>query len=165
VARYLWDTAKALRGDTHPHRPGWVRHDLEPLVAGQADAVITALAEEANDPSWTAAQRPAVRRTVGSDRRHRPYRRDEEYLAQGWPMGTGVIEGACRHLVQDRLEPSGRRWTNAGAPAVLNRRAVRLKAHGDRYGPFHRQQPHRSLDGSSAPVPEGLESQALQWAA
>jgi hypothetical protein len=162
---YLWDTANALLGETHPHRTVWVRHYLELLVAGQADAVITALEEEANDPSWTAAQRQAVRRTVGYYRRNRPYMRYDEYLAQGWPIGTGVIEGACRHLVNDRMEQSGMRWTKAGAQAVLNLRAVRLNAHGDRYWQFHRQQQHRYLYGNSAPMPEGLESQALQWAA
>ena len=162
---YRWDTANALRGETPPHGTVWVRHALEPRVAGQADAVITALEEAANAPSWTAAQRQAVQCTVGYDRRHRPYLRDDESLAQGWPMGTGVIEGACRPLVNDRLAPSGRRWTKAGAHAGLNRRAVRLNAHGDRSWPCHRPQPPRYRYGSSAPVPEGWESQALPWAA
>jgi hypothetical protein len=80
-------------------------------------------------------------------------------------MGTGVIEGACRHLMNDRLEPSGMRWTKAGSQAVLDLRAVRLNAHGDRYRQFHRPQPHHRLYGSSAPLPEGVESQALQVAA
>jgi hypothetical protein len=162
---YLWNTANALLGETHPHRTLWVRHYLEPLVAGRADAVITALEEEAHDPIWTAAQRQAVRRTVGYYRRNRPYMRYDAYLAKGWPIGTGVIEGACRHLVKDRIEQSGMRWTKAGAQAVLNLRAVRLNEHWDRHWQFHRQQQHRHLYGSSAPVPEGVESQALQRAA
>jgi hypothetical protein len=57
------------------------------------------------------------------------------------------------------------RWTKAGAQAVLNLRAVRLNEHWDRHWQFHRQQQHRHLYGSSAPVPEGVESQALQRAA
>jgi hypothetical protein len=165
LTTYLWDTTNALLGETHPHRMVWVRHSLEPLVAGQADAVITALEEEANDPNWTAAQRQAVRRTVGYYRRNRPYMRDDEYLAQGWPIGTGIIEGACRHLVNDRVEQSGMRQTKAGAQAVLNLRAVGFNAHWDRYWPFHRQPQYRYLFASSSPMPEGLESQALQWAA
>jgi hypothetical protein len=132
TTEYLWATATALLGETHPHRTAWVRSDLEPLVAGQTEAVITALAAEANDPMWTAPQRQAVRRTVGYDRRHRPYMRDDEDLAQGWPIGTGVIEGAWRPWVQDRLERSGMRWMKAGAQAVLNLRAVRVNAPWDR---------------------------------
>jgi len=57
------------------------------------------------------------------------------------------------------------RWTKVGAQAVLDLRAVRLNAHGDPSWPCHRHQPHHRLYGSSAPVPEGAEGQALQWAA
>jgi hypothetical protein len=129
---YLGDTAHVLLGEAHPHRTAWVRSYLEPRVAGQTDAVITALEAEANDPMGTATPRQAVRRTLGYARRHHPYRHDAEYLARGWPMGTGVIEGACGHLVKDRMEQSGMRWTKAGAQAVLDLRAVRINRHGDR---------------------------------
>jgi hypothetical protein len=123
------------------------------------------LAEEANDPIWTATQRHAIRRTVGYDRRNRPDMRYDEYLARGWPLGTGVIEGACRQLVKDRMEQSGMRWTKAGAQAVLDLRAVRRNDHWDRSWLLHRHQPHHRLYGSSALVPEGAENQALQLAA
>jgi hypothetical protein len=63
------------------------------------------------------------------------------------------------------MEQSGMRWTKVGAQAVLDLRAVRLNAHWDPYWQFHRQQQHHQLYGSSAPVPEGAEGQALQWAA
>jgi hypothetical protein len=65
VTEYLWDTANALLGETHPQRLAWDRAFLEPLLAGQTDAVITALEAEGNDPSCTVTQRQAVRRTVG----------------------------------------------------------------------------------------------------
>ena len=143
----------------------WVRADLEPLLAGQTDAVLTALKAEANDPTCTATQRQAVRRTIGYYQRNRPYMRYDEYLARGWPIGTGVIEGACGHLVKDRMEQSGMRWTKAGAQAVLDLRAVRFNSHGDRYWQFHRQQQHQRHYGTSAPVPERAEGQALELAA
>ena len=165
ATEYLWDTANALLGETHPQRVAWVRAYLEPLLAGQTDAVITALEAEANDPTCTATQRQAVRRTIGYYQRNRPYMRYDEYLARGWPIGTGVIEGACGHLVKDRMEQSGMRWTKAGAQAVLDLRAVRLNGHWDRYWQFHRQQQHQRLYGTSVPVPEWAEGQALELAA
>ena len=128
---YLWDTANALLGDTHPHRLAWVRAYREPLLAGQTDAVITALEAEGKDPTGTMLHRQAVRRTVGYSRRTRAYMHDDDYFARGWPMGTGVVEGACRHLGNDRLEPSGRRGTKGGAQGVLDLRAVRLKGQWD----------------------------------
>ena len=60
-------------------------------------------------------------------------------------MGTGVVEGACGHLVNDRLEPSGMRWTKTGAQAVLDLRAVRINGHWERYWPFHRYQPQQRV--------------------
>jgi hypothetical protein len=134
---------------------------LEPLVAGQTEAVLTALEAEANDPTCTGTQRHAVRRTLGYYRRNRPYMHYDEYLAQGWPIGTGVIEGACRHLVNERMEPSGRRWTKTGAQAVLDLRAVRLNGQWEASWQFHRHQQHRRLYGRSAQVPEKAEAQAL----
>jgi hypothetical protein len=165
ATEYLWATANALLGETHPQRLAWVRAYLEPLLAGQTDAVITALEAEMKDPTCTGTQRQAVRRTVGYYQRNRPYMRDDEYLARGWPIGTGVIEGACRHLVKDRMEQSGMRWTKAGAQAVLDLRTVRINEHWDRYWQFHRQQQHHRLYGSSAPMPERAEGQARQLAA
>jgi hypothetical protein len=165
ATEYLWDTANALLGESHPQRPAWVRAYLEPLLAGQTDAVITALEAEGKDPACTGAQRQAVHRTVGYYRRNRPYMRYDKYLAQGWPIGTGVIEGACGHLVKDRMEQSGMRWTPAGAQAVLDLRAVRLNGHWDRYWQFHRQQQHHRLYGRPTPAPALAEAQALEWAA
>jgi hypothetical protein len=63
------------------------------------------------------------------------------------------------------MEPSGMRWTKAGAQAVLDLRAVRLNDHWDRYWLFHQHQQHHRLYGSSALVPEGAENQALPLAA
>ena len=59
ATEYLWDTANALLGETHPQRPAWVRAYLESLLAGQTDAVITALEAEAHDPTCTVTQRQA----------------------------------------------------------------------------------------------------------
>jgi hypothetical protein len=112
-------------------------------MAGQTEAVLTALEAEAHDPTCMATQRHAVRRTVGYYRRNRPYMHYDEYLAQGWPIGTGVIEGACRHLMKDRMEQSGMRWTKAGAQAVLDLRAVRLNEQWEAFWQFHRHQQHQ----------------------
>jgi hypothetical protein len=165
ATEYLWDTANILLGETHPHRTAGVRAYLAALLAGQTDAVITALATEGKESTRTATQQQAVRRTVSYSRRNRPYMRDDEYLARGWPMGTGVVEGACGHLVKDRMEQSGMRWTKAGAQAVLDLRAVRLNEPWEAYGQFHRHQQHLRVYGPSTPALALAEARALEWAA
>jgi hypothetical protein len=54
-------------------------------------------------------------------------------LAAGYPIGSGVIEGACRHLVKDRMERSGMRWTIEGATSVLKLHAIYLNHHWDQF--------------------------------
>jgi hypothetical protein len=74
-----------------------------------------------------------------------------EYLQAGYPIATGVIEGACRHLVKDRMERTGMRWTLEGARSMLNLRAA---FQSDHWKTFHQQRiktltdsahPHRNL--------------------
>jgi hypothetical protein len=66
--------------------------------------------------------------------RNRRFMRYDEYLAAGYPIGSGVVEGACRHLVKDRMEQTGMRWRIAGAQAVLSLRAIYLN---DDWDTFH----------------------------
>jgi hypothetical protein len=58
----------------------------------------------------------------------------DEYLAAGYPIGSGIVEGACRHLVKDRMEQAGMRWRIAGAQAILSLRAIHLN---DDWNTFH----------------------------
>ena len=161
VTEYLWDAANAVLGERHPERTDWVRGHLITLLSGRTDEVVAALEVAAAEPELTAAQQAALQRTIGYYRRNTPYLHYDQYLARGWPIGTGVVEGACGHLVKDRMEQAGMRWTKAGAHAVLDLRAVRLTADWDAYWVFHRQREHRRLYGSApAPAPPP-EDQAL----
>ncbi len=64
-------------------------------------------------------------------------------LADGLPIATGVIEGACRHLVQDRMGRTGARWSLAGAEAILRLRALRASGDFDDYWHFHVAKEHQ----------------------
>lgn len=68
-----------------------------------------------------------------------PYLRYDRYLADGLPIATGVIEGACRHLVKDRMEITGAKWGLQGAEAVLRLRALRASKDFDEYWLFHEE--------------------------
>ena len=59
--------------------------------------------------------------------------RYDEYLAAGYPIGSGVAEGACRHVVKDRLEQTGMRWTLCGAQAMLHLRSIYLNGYWDEF--------------------------------
>jgi hypothetical protein len=165
ATEYLWDAANALLGETHPERNGWVRRRLQQVMHGATATVIAELEATAQDAELTEPQRTVVRKTASYYRRNQPYMHYDVYLAQGWPIGTGVVEGACGHLVKDRMEQAGMRWTHAGAQAVLDLRAVRLNGDWDAYWTYHRQQQHQRVYGAAAPVPHAVEAQVLQLAA
>ena len=68
---------------------------------------------------------------------------DDAYLAAGFPIATGVIEGACRHLVEDRMELTGARWSLEGAEAVLRLRVLGVSGDFEAYWRFHLEQEHK----------------------
>jgi hypothetical protein len=68
---------------------------------------------------------------------HKPNVQYDAYLAAGFPIATGVIEGACRHLVRDRMEITGARWSLNGAEAILRLRSMRASGDLDQYWSHH----------------------------
>lgn len=147
---YLWDAANALLGETHPDRTAWVKKHLLSILSGETEHVILTLETQVQEPSLTDAQRKALNTTIGYYRRNLAYMHYDRYLEQGWPISSGVVEGACGHLVKDRMEQSGMRWTPAGAQAILEIRAVRVNDDWDGYQLFHRQCQHQRLYGTTA---------------
>jgi hypothetical protein len=159
ASEYLWDAANALMGETNPHRTAWVKEQLLHMLSGQTTTVIQTLDNLAQDPTLSSSQRQALNTTIGYYRRNLPYMCYDQYLAQGWPIGTGVVEGSCGHLGKDRMEQSAMRWTRSGAQAVLDLRAVRINDDWDGYQQFHRQRQHQRLYGShpvAIPVAEAF---------
>lgn len=165
ASEYLWDVANALLGETAPTRSAWVRGHLEQILTGQTASVIVALESELQAPKRRGAQEQALRKAIGYYQRNQAYMHYDVYLARGWPIGTGVVEGACRHVVKDRMEQAGMRWSKAGAQAMLDLRAVRLSGDWDAYWEFHRQKEHERLYGTAQPRTTQVESQVVGLAA
>ena len=165
AVEYLWAAANALLGERHPERTAWVRAHLLALLRGQVEAVVAALAHAAVEPALAPTRRDTVAATIGYYQRNAPYMRYDRYLARGWPIGTGVIESACGHLVKDRLQQAGMRWTKDGAHAILDLRAIRLTDDWDPYWAFHRQRQHQRRYGPSTTPPAPPEALALAPAA
>ena len=83
-----------------------------------------------------------IRAVLGYLTAKAPYLDYPRALANGWPIATGVIEGACRHLVQDRMGIAGARWGLEGAQAMLWHRAIAANGDNDTYWDWHLTQEH-----------------------
>ncbi len=145
VTEYLWKAANALLGETASRRTAWVKARTLRLLRSQSAWVVADLRHLAATPGRARRARTVLTKVAAYLERNAPYMDYATYLAQGWPIATGVIEGACRHLVKDRCELSGMRWTIDGAEALLHLRCVHENGDWDAYHAFRRRQRHQRL--------------------
>jgi hypothetical protein len=166
VAEYLWSASTAFHEEASPQREQWVGERLHNVLLGKAAQVAAGMRRSATLRELSAAQRKPVDVAAGYLLNHTPYMRYHEYLAAGLPIGTGVIEGACRHLVCDRMDKAAR-WSLKGAEAVLRLRALRSSGDFDAYWDYHVAQEYqrnhvaRYADGNVVPV-KGRAKAALR---
>jgi hypothetical protein len=142
VVEYVWDAAWAFFDKDDPTVEGWVTRMLRNILDGKATAVATEIQEYATRYNFTTAQRKTATRTAAYLSSHAEHLDYPTALTSGWPIATGVIEGACRHLVCDRLDITGARWGLTTAEAVLTLRATHITGSLDNYWKYHRTQQH-----------------------
>lgn len=140
VAQYVWKAAGALFPDQEPQQDRWTRAHLLEILRGKASLVAAGMRRSATLRAMTAAERPPVDECADYLLKYSPYLQYDKALAEGVPIATGVIEGTCRHLVEDRMNVTGARWSLTGAEAVLRLRALRCSDDFDAYWEFHEQQ-------------------------
>ena len=130
---YLWEAVHLF------HDPGsdlalkWMKVLTLGLLSGMGTGVICWLQHLAEQSELPAATRSRLAEIHGYFDRHRDRIHYDRYLAAGDPIASGAIEGACRHVVKDRMERAGMHWTLPGAQALLNLRCVALN---DEWEPF-----------------------------
>lgn len=144
VLKYLWDAAKALKGDQNEARE-LVYYYLTMILQGQVDGVIRGLRIRLGKNRLLGKKREAVKAAITYFENHRDYMRYDEYLAQGYPVASGVIESACRHIIQDRMERAGTQWSMAGAESVLNMRCVKANRDWRYFQQIRKQKECESL--------------------
>jgi hypothetical protein len=147
AVEYLWKAGTALYGETDPQREVWVKAQALALLSSHTAQVIQHLEEKARALAPSSQAAKTLRQVAQYFQRNLPYMDYARYLKNGWPIGTGVIEGTCRHLVKDRMELAGMRWTVAGAESLLALRAVNENGDWEEFHRFRRQQRHRRLYG------------------
>jgi hypothetical protein len=139
VLEYLWKAALPLHRGARDEAERWVTDHLLALLEGDSRNVAAGLRRSATLRGLSAKERVAVDDCADYLRDYAPYLRYAEALAAGFPIATGVIEGACRHLVQDRMDITGARWCLASAEAVLRLRALQSSGDWEEYWRFHEQ--------------------------
>jgi hypothetical protein len=143
VTGHLQDAAWCFFPKASPDAGPWVRARIAALLDGgpPAAAAIAAALRAAAAPLGRA-RRATAGKTAAYLEAKAPYLDYPAALAAGWPIATGVIEGACRHLVKDRMDLTGARWGTQTAEAILQLRAITANGDWDPYWNFHLAREH-----------------------
>jgi hypothetical protein len=121
------------------------------LLSGMSEGVVNLLESAALEVGLAKSRRHQLTKICNYLRRHQARMHYDEYLAAGYPIASGVIEGACRHVVKDRMERAGMHWTIAGAQALLRLRCVAINGEWEAFMRYRIQQetarlyPHAEL--------------------
>jgi hypothetical protein len=145
VLEYLWKTAWCFHPPRDPAMEDWVIAQGLDILHGRVSEVIariTRLAAE-HPPKPGGEHAKIIRKTLHYLQAKQPYLDYPAALASGWPIATGVIEGACRHLVADRMGITGARWSLDGAQAMLWLRAIAASGDTSAYWDWHITQEHQ----------------------
>lgn len=148
VLEYLWGAAWSFFAEADPAAETWVRQRAQAILKGNARDVAAGMRRRAS-----ALQLPPAKRKKADEAARYLVNKAEHLdyptaLSCGWPIATGVIEGACRHLVKDRMDITGARWSAEGAEAVLQLRAVRANGDFDAYWRYHLDQERKRVHTS-----------------
>jgi hypothetical protein len=150
VSSYVWKAAKAFHGHKE-HQEAFAQERLLRILQGEVAGVITGLRRMASQRNLQGQALKEVTKACNYFENNAERMRYDEYLKAGYPIASGVIEGACRHVIKDRMEQGGMRWTLAGAEAMLNVRSVCASSAWDEFGSWRqaeampRVHPHREL--------------------
>lgn len=139
VLEYLWKAAWCFFDQGDPEVESWVLERARLILQGQASSVAAGIRRSATKRGFSSKARKNVDKCAGYLLKHKTRLRYDQYLSAGLPIATGVIEGACRHLINDRLAITGARWSLEGAEAILRLRALRSSGDFADYWDFHRQ--------------------------
>lgn len=146
---HVMEKVWAVGGCLHPagsvELTNWVKAKLLKILHGRVELVVRGIRQSATKRNLQGGKLKAITSACNYLHSNRDRMRYNEYLDLGFPIGSGVIEGACKNLVRDRMERTGMRWTKEMAEAMLKLRATYRNGDFDEYWRFHKRCEQRRL--------------------
>ena len=150
----LWDAAYCFHAEGSREAEAFVTARLRMLLEGKVGGVIGGLRQMGTKHRLKGSKARTLAGVAKYLENNRDFMRYDAYLAAGYPIGSGVAEGACRHLVKDRLEQTGMRWTVDGAQAMLHLRATYLNGDWEAFYEYRVEEEQRRLYQAQAQEPQ-----------
>ena len=140
VLEYLWKAAHCFHPVGGTQAEEWVKEKALQVLHGEAKSVAVDLRRSATRTQLAKNKRKPVDKCADYLDKYFPMLEYDSFLSEGLPIASGVIEGACRHLIKDRLDRTGARWRLKSAEAIIRIRSLRSSGDFDAYWEFHRSQ-------------------------
>ncbi|MGK7918235.1 MAG: ISKra4 family transposase [Prochloraceae cyanobacterium] len=164
VLEYLWKAAYCFFDSGSEEAEKWVAHRALRILSGKASNVAAGIRRSATLKKLSPKERENADKCANYLLKYRNYLHYDQYLSQGYPIASGVIEGTCRHLIKDhrrcacgeRMDLTGARWRLARAEAVLRIRALRASGDFEEYWQYHKMKEFKRNHVSKFQNPEIL---------
>lgn len=149
VSERIWGVAHCFHAKESEAAGQFATHHLRMILDGKVAYVLRNLRRlrEEKQKELSREKRKTLSEAITYFENNQEHMRYDEYLAAGYPIGSGVAEGACRHLVKDRLELTGMRWERPGAQSMLHLRAIYLNGEWDTFVNYRIEREQAALYG------------------
>ena len=145
VLEKLWKAAYVFHPEGSLEADLWVLDRTLRILFGEVGQVVKGVRQSITKRGLSGPKCKTLNGVANYLYRNRSRMHYNEYLANGWPIASGPVEGACKNLIKDRMERSGMRWTEQMAEAIVQLRAIYLSGDFDAYWQFHIEQDQRRL--------------------
>jgi hypothetical protein len=150
VLEYLWKASYCFHPESSQEAESFVTRYLQMLLEGQVGNVIGVFRRFLKRQKSRRGKTTGLKRAIDYFAANREAMRYDEYLEAGYPIGSGVVEGACRHVVKDRMECTGMRWEIEGAQNILDLRTTYLNGEWSAFTKYRIETEQAALYASSA---------------
>jgi|LGVE01.1.fsa_nt_gb hypothetical protein len=145
VMERLWSLSYFFHKEGSDEALLWVRKYLKMFLTGKVGYAIGGIRQSAVKKGITPTRIEAMEKHLRYFETKKQYMKYDEYLKKGYPIGSGVIEGTCRSLVNDRMELSGMHWSEKGAEAMLELRSIKINGFWNEYWEYHISEQKESI--------------------
>jgi len=140
VLERLWTVAYCFHAEGSKEAQAFVTTRLERLLEGKVGYVIGGIKQMGVKNKLSKSKQKALVQAITYLENNRRFMKYDTYLSAGYPIGSGVVEGACRHVVKDRMEQTGMHWRIPGAQSILHLRALYLNGDWETFQQYRIEQ-------------------------
>jgi hypothetical protein len=150
VSEYAWACANAIFGDGSKERFEWVKSLLNDILHSKTQEVIQLLTQAAGQSNLSTSRKEVIEKAIKYYTNHQHKMDYKTFIEKGYPVSSALVESNCKHLVKDRMEQSGMRWSTGGAQQMMDVRAVKLNGDMPEFIKFVEQSHQTNLKNRAA---------------